>query len=1661
MTTQGDTEIKMMKGNTNKEQVQYMTKVKEMTTFHYDGPANIESSCRQIDYNMATCTVTDYNDRVAFPPSSFLEEINSQSKLKQLCKAGDTYVSLLYTYRSVSRCFAINNIKDDKKFANFYQLSFTVLHPEIQKLIQVMNYHNYALQVLYEHFIEITGIEKANETQSHILLSLFIKCIDILVQLDAIKNNKSCLTNDFATYKRSFTRIKQTLVNSEEIENQITDQQTFLVNIAHPRDLIIYNLHEKQICVKDMEFGISALQNHCQETLVEKYYVLPDEVHTNLRVIPYLFYLLDYIPNPNNKNILKLEYNAFKSKYIDLQYFKKLFKQYPIIPQYGDMYIKILYLQRNCPHWDEKMIDEWCCTDKELLNIQNFYLLNTHHNTIRDEYNRLTRNFMALLNEIKAYQENNISVTPAMLERVLKVVQKCICTISSWSERIRQQCSWKYANPQTREQYYKTIGKRIDIEQQHPGEAYKMAVRYNYTPDEQYTLIDIIGMIKGMGSMMLENQEFVTPLQNHCIHDDIQIFLQTEVARPLRKAYKNERNDVKEILMQMREFCGDWYDYDNQKDDYLKIKKELLQVNRDFPRRPTAPTLTALTLVRRMMYTVFSPKARGMNVGLFREKNLKDEWLPVWKNFYHDSFYYTYLLDYGNTVKEVTDLSFLWQREFHLDITGCVQFPISMSLPWILTEFIIHIPELKDNIFFPFDIYNDVAAYALYRLKQQFIYQEVEAELNLSFDQQIYFLSQDVYSYYKTVAGNQQLDPLFKQEYENSKLTSYTILQNILRKGQEKDRTKQLVLKRRSDILKKQNNITIPYAYYTIQMKQTHILLLGRSINVTLLQTGYCNHLIRENINIVQMRQESCDLTSILETYALLQNIYQTHQLLSKILNIDKFSEMYKEINNNVYLCNFETRLVKYIYNELIYDILPNYSYNSTTNRFVQQITLLGTLQSQRKRPSIPSNIDSYQWYGRKQKDINERKYSQYRDFLSLDHILTIVSQLSKNEQLSLINNITNYITNQISTEIWLYFEAQIKGTQINKLQDLQQVNLLTIYQYYQLKFKKINGWNQQYTGQFPKQRQQGNILGFQQQLEAAISYNDLYKSQYLSYLHNEKPVDQQSNQLINSLDTSNSTLNAATANTCAPTTMITTTAKTSIDGTTLITNDSNNDTPYFQRVYSDNHPVLTALKSTLDNLQRLSQECTTSIQTISNFSSTNIEIYNHIQKSNTTIQNEEKYRWYNRDTNIQPVKLNIIENTIDMIKEVDKTIQNTTKYVQPYFIHHIQLDINKIQDENGFLKKFCFGGTIQKNTIQNIDTMITDTLHTTNIGGLVGMQQFQYNIYKPSPNEQPLIKQYGDSLYYGLGQQQHVTNENEQFLLQDPNTKQLDVNKQQDKYILSTDNDRGKDMINSNSDIGVAATTTTATAITATTTTVNNDSNNNDIDINTAAVPLDKYFELAEYSNTVQTKVLIYLNNYIPKKMFNKRTIKMIPPSYKDIILSRDINKNKKGAIYSITKSQTSNTNIPQLVTSESQLSLSPRFQISQSDSKGSSIRLTRGDGQPSISPHIPLPPDLQQYQSQQYTSYNKPPSVPQPWVNTNYAQQPQQQQQQPIKTPSGDLNLPPLPSTMTNDQPQQAYGKNQYTYSAQQNTQQYNDYDTYYNFSNYSAVLPPPPPP
>ena len=66
---------------------------------------------------------------------------------------------------------------------------------------------------------------------------------------------------------------------------------------------------------------------------------------------------------------------------------------------------------------------------------------------------------------------------------------------------------------------------------------------------------------------------------------------------------------------------------------------------------------------------------------------------------------------------------------------------------------VINTPSHPRYILYPLDLYSDSGHYALHHFKKQFLYDEVEAEVNLCFDQMVYKLSEQIFSHFKQLAA--------------------------------------------------------------------------------------------------------------------------------------------------------------------------------------------------------------------------------------------------------------------------------------------------------------------------------------------------------------------------------------------------------------------------------------------------------------------------------------------------------------------------------------------------------------------------------------------------------------------------------------------------------------------------------------------------------------------------------------------------------------------------------------------------------------------------------------------------------------------------------------------------------------------------------------------
>jgi cytoplasmic FMR1 interacting protein len=958
---------------------------------------------------------------------------------------------------------------------------FNALYPEVQKLIRFQKFAEEAVDCVSKNITSLIASEKRKVPEIEILYDHLVKLIDMVVLLDQLKDMKSCFKNDMSRCNRAFSSIKGEFKEDEKsISDAFMDLQLkFLSSASHPNGLILSKIREELQKQGDVDLVLIALIEHCSRTLQEDYmgikgarrYLLPDEGNSFYRVLPFLIRLLD----GNKKDPKSL--NAFKQDCV--LNLRKMFRHRPVVHLYGDMHITMRLILDKADHWTPDLLDDYTSNDNK--EHQQYYLLKHHQSLIRSQYNTYLVELTAVMNEIKAFQTSKVVITPELHKKVFDTVLKGFRHLSSWSSKIREQSAWKFAHPVTEDEFKKAVaeGKVPKVGSGQGGQEgkggnyanYAKVVQLNYSQEDLGVLIDVISMIKGLGGLLLKGELLLVPILRRHIHDVFQLFLQQEVARPLRKAHKRGREKVKLTMLNMRDIACDWINREQQKDDYHQKRDDLVKVNRDFPRRATAPTSTQITLIRSMMHSIFSPRAEGMKGGFFGgDKDLKSEWIPVWESFYQESFFLTYLLEFGSTVRTITDMSFLWFREFFLEMSKCVQFPISMSLPWIMTEFLISRDSMKENMFFPVDIYNDSGAHALRTLRQQFLYDEVEAELNLSFDQLTFHMSKDIFRSYKTRAAAILIDKEFRKAIE---------------------------------AIKKKPMVDVSSRYGAV-MAQRQLTILGRNVDLNMIIAKNLNTYLRDNVQWAIRKFESGDLTNVYTLQLMLENVQLAHALMAEHLPIDSYETIFSEANRSTDRTSFSSnRVLSHVVSELLGDILPNYVYNSATQRFVKPgLVFVDAVD----RASAGHAESFFNYGGRGFQVAFERKADLLVGFFGQEHLDAILRVLSPVEVPLLIDRVISDAVDKILYEFKPYADIVINAMPPMKLPKLQY-GVIGCYGFFDLKLKNnLASYPGMRSGVFQLMRNIGNSLALLQQLDAAQERDDILSFTARSFFQHVRP---------------------------------------------------------------------------------------------------------------------------------------------------------------------------------------------------------------------------------------------------------------------------------------------------------------------------------------------------------------------------------------------------------------------------------------------------------------------------------------------------------------------------------------------------------------------------
>ncbi|KAG1699375.1 Cytoplasmic FMR1-interacting protein [Nymphon striatum] len=974
---------------------------------------------------------SNFEDRNAFVTgvARYIEEATVHANLNLLLEEGEQHAVMLYTWRCCSRAIPQPKSNEQPNRVEIYEKTVEVLAPEVNKLLNFMYFQRKAIDRFSNEVKRLCHAEKKKDFVSEAYLLTLGKFINMFAVLDELKNMKSSVKNDYATYRRAAQFLK-VMADSQALQES-QNLSMFLATQNKIRDSLKENLEK----IPGYEELLCDVINICVQMYETRMFLLPSEKHMLVKVMGFGLFLVD----SEICNINKLD----TKKKINIGKIDKIFKQLEMVPLFGDMQIAPFNYIRKSPHYDSS---KWPLASNQVSASSQSDLLQ-YLPTTREDYVRYISELSRHSNEVTTTFKETPR-TDAENKDLCELALRGLQLLSDWTTHITELYSWKLMHPTDHHQ-----NKECPIE----AEEYERATRYNYNDEEKFGLIEIIAMIKGLQVLMSRMETVFTDAIRRNVYAEIQDFVQLTLREPLRKAIKNKKDLIRSIIMSVRETCADWLRGIEPHDDpVLKGKKDPdAGFDIKVPRRNVGPSSTQLYMVRTMLESLIADKGSGKRT---MRKDIDGPYLMAIDVFHKTSFYWNYLMNFSESLQHCCDLSQLWYREFYLEMTmgKKIQFPIEMSMPWILTDHILKTKSssMMESVLYPLDLYNDSAHYALTKFKKQFLYDEVEAEVNLCFDQFVYKLSEQIFAYFKHLAGSIVLDKRF-----------------------------------RAECAREETRIPYPSANrYETLLKQRHIQLLGRSIDLNKLIAQRINAALQKALDLAISRFEGTDITGIVELEALCSVNKLTHKLLSQYITLDDFDAMYREANHNV-LAPYG-RITLHVFWELNYDFLPNYCYNAATNRFVKVKDISFAQAVTRDRP--PNAAHHYFWGTKALNIANQTIYGQYSNFVGPTHFKTLCRMLGYQGIAVVMEELLKVVKNLLQGTILQYTKILMKVMPKSCKLPRYDYGSPGVLGYYHAQLNDIVQYPDLRTEMFQSFREVGNAIVFCQLVEQALSQEEV-----------------------------------------------------------------------------------------------------------------------------------------------------------------------------------------------------------------------------------------------------------------------------------------------------------------------------------------------------------------------------------------------------------------------------------------------------------------------------------------------------------------------------------------------------------------------------------------
>ncbi|XP_054997007.1 LOW QUALITY PROTEIN: cytoplasmic FMR1-interacting protein 1 [Sorex araneus] len=978
----------------------------------------------------------------------YIEQATVHSSMNEMLEEGQEYAVMLYTWRSCSRAIPQVKCNEQPNRVEIYEKTVEVLEPEVTKLMNFMYFQRTAIERFCGEVRRLCHAERRKDFVSEAYLITLGKFINMFAVLDELKNMKCSVKNDHSAYKRAAQFLRkmadpQSIQESQNLSmflanhNKITQSlQQQLEVIAGYEELLadIVNLcvdyyenrmyltpSEKHMLLKVMGFGL-----YLMDGSVSNIYKLDAKKRINLSKIDKYFKQLQVVPLFGDMQIELARYIKTSAHYEEnksrwtctssgsspqyniceqmLQIREDHMRFISELARYSNSEVVTGSGRQEAQKTDTEyrklfdlalqglqLLSQWSAHVMEVYSWKLVHPTDKYSNKdcpdSAEEYERATRynytseekfalveviamikGLQVLMGRMESVFNHAIRHTVyaalqdfaqvTLREPLRQAIKKKKNVIQSVLQAIRKTvCDWEtghepFNDPALRGEKDPKSGFDIKVPRRAVGPSSTQLYLVR-TMAESLSSAELLRQLRSLGLERLLHVVNAFLRQSYTYPPLLAFggkmsFLSGDICGP-----EADGPAGPEPGAQTREGPAPGRQGEAAPDASAgRWERGVANGLCVFSPPPMFPRIMQLYMVRTMLESLIADKSGSKKT---LRSSLEGPTILDIEKFHRESFFYTHLINFSETLQQCCDLSQLWFREFFLELTmgRRIQFPIEMSMPWILTDHILETKEasMMEYVLYSLDLYNDSAHYALTRFNKQFLYDEIEAEVNLCFDQFVYKLADQIFAYYKVMAGSLLLDKRLRSECKNQGATIHLP----------------------------------PSNRYETLLKQRHVQLLGRSIDLNRLITQRVSAAMYKSLELAIGRFESEDLTSVVELDGLLEINRMTHKLLSRYLTLDSFDAMFREANHNVSAPY--GRITLHVFWELNYDFLPNYCYNGSTNRFVRTVLPLSQEFQRDKQP----NAQPQYLHGSKALNLAYSSiYSSYRNFVGPPHFQVI-----------------------------------------------------------------------------------------------------------------------------------------------------------------------------------------------------------------------------------------------------------------------------------------------------------------------------------------------------------------------------------------------------------------------------------------------------------------------------------------------------------------------------------------------------------------------------------------------------------------------------------------------------------------------------------------------